>query len=291
MTNSSLPRSDNLTSAIPRDISNMRPRRHQTRTCPKQTLSKPLPCAGDLVEVLWEDRGCYFRGRLQTALQKFPFRFQVAYDDGDNLSERLDDRYWRLLDRHSGILIAEYAPGDLDTQAPTPRKPSVAKSHPVKPHSVEKHASPVAKRPIVPAGAAAQSPAVSLKDVTYTPSLLSQNVRLPPKLCRKLSKPRSLPHVVHPPVEKIRTKKRPRHDVGHAPALGGETDAAQREPERKRPKLGNCLASRPVSRALKGYLAAVVALAKRNVAGRRKAEEALSVCSVVSEDICPPGRK
>lgn len=69
------------------------------------------------MDILWEDRNKYYRGTLGrrfSAKNGQNFVFSISYDDGDKLTVNLDDFFWRLLHPGSRILIATYAPGELD---------------------------------------------------------------------------------------------------------------------------------------------------------------------------------
>lgn len=58
------------------------------------------PRLHDRVEILWEDRGVYFRGTLahRVARKGNTRLFRVRYDDGDEQDLDLDDFHWRFID-------------------------------------------------------------------------------------------------------------------------------------------------------------------------------------------------
>lgn len=54
-----------------------------------------LPTKGSRVEILWEDRDKVFSGRLGNPLEKKAWTFEVYYDDGHIIIEKLNDVHWR----------------------------------------------------------------------------------------------------------------------------------------------------------------------------------------------------
>lgn len=60
------------------------------------------PRTNDAVEILWEDRNTYFRGRLKRRLGREGMSFYVVYDDGDVACHNLDDHVWRFADAKKG---------------------------------------------------------------------------------------------------------------------------------------------------------------------------------------------
>eukprot|EP00177_Eucheuma_denticulatum_P003566 GFKZ01006455.1.p1 GENE.GFKZ01006455.1~~GFKZ01006455.1.p1 ORF type:complete len:371 (+),score=63.15 GFKZ01006455.1:305-1417(+) len=74
----------------------MRPSPRSTRAKKPSmpTLQRRRPRVGDVVDVFWDDRQVYYRGRLVKRYYPHPFGFYIRYDDGDYISTDLNCFMW-----------------------------------------------------------------------------------------------------------------------------------------------------------------------------------------------------
>lgn len=88
------------------------PRRTTRAAAPRFADTPKPPAVGDVVEILWEGEGAYFRGNL-VRHDGGPFRFQVVYDDGDRETVDLDAEFWRYAESTAVGLHKSFVPGDV----------------------------------------------------------------------------------------------------------------------------------------------------------------------------------
>lgn len=70
-----------------------------------------LPKLNDVVDVLWDAQGEWFRGRLVKQRGRIRvFRFDVMYDDGDYLTHDLNEEHWRF----ASDVSKTYEPGEVE---------------------------------------------------------------------------------------------------------------------------------------------------------------------------------
>lgn len=90
------------------------------------TTDAKFPRVGDVIEVLWEGPNGpqWYSGKLLKRVKKGHFRFVIAYEDGDEVDQDIDEDSWRF--EGTGEADA-YSPGQLrelaDERRPAPKRP------------------------------------------------------------------------------------------------------------------------------------------------------------------------
>lgn len=102
----------------------MRPLPRRTRAKRKRTTPSPTahrrPRVGDIIDVYWDDRNVYYRGKLVKRWPKASFGFYIRYDDGDYISTNLDHYSWHFalpavdMWRQCCARATDFCPGQLD---------------------------------------------------------------------------------------------------------------------------------------------------------------------------------
>lgn len=112
----------------------MRPLPRKTRAKRKRTTSPSSshrkPKVGDFVDVYWDDRNVYYRGKLVKRWPTVPFGFYIRYEDGDYISTNLDHFSWHFalpgadMWRQCCARATDFYPGQLDELRDSPNRRS-----------------------------------------------------------------------------------------------------------------------------------------------------------------------
>lgn len=86
----------------------MRPSPRSTRAKKASPLTSPRrrPRVGDIVDVFWDDRQVYYRGRLVKRYYPHTFGFYIRYDDGDYISTDLNCFMWHYASDSNALVTS-----------------------------------------------------------------------------------------------------------------------------------------------------------------------------------------